>query len=281
MSTIVVTGASGLIGSRLVNYLKAKHDVIALSRRRLEGEGFTFVRGNFAEWEDLKQLDSYSIDGLVHLGAVIGGCIEREGILVNVEGTRSLLQYLASRGCRKMVLASSIAAIGFEREDFVPEHLPITEAHGCSDRHGYGVSKYLMEEITRYISRQKPELDIINVRLSSTQPGDKPPGLRDRGPWCLGGPTYMIVDDAVKLFSLAAESPVRPGLRIVNGVPSRIWSTVRTAEQLRHWYGDQVDLSYFEQPGNEYACLFDSTKAREEFGFEATRTLQVLEKLQK
>ncbi len=280
MSTILVTGASGLIGSQLVTELKNRHQVLALSRRQPPGEGFTYVRGDFACWEDLAQLDPYKIDGVVHLAAVTGGCLEREGILVNVEGSRVLLQYLASRGCQKMVLASSIAAIGFQRVDFIPDHLPITEEHGCRDRNGYGLSKYLMEEVTRYLSRQKPELDILNIRLSSAGTNEQPGGMIDRGPWSLGGPTYMVVEDAVTLFALAVESPRRPGLRIVNGVPSRIWSTVKTAAQLRHWYGDRVDRRYFEQRGHAYAGLFDATRAKAEFGFEATKTLAILDRVQ-
>ncbi len=281
MSTILITGASGLVGQRLVAALSGRHEIVAMSRRKPQGEGFTWVRGDFARWEDLSQLDAHSLDAVVHLAAVTGGCLEREGILVNVEGTRVLLQYLASHGCRKMVLASSIAVTGMQRLDFTPEHLPITESHGCHDRDGYGFSKYMMEEVTRYISRQKPELDIVNIRLSSTQAGGTPRDLADRHPWFFGASTYMVVEDSVRLFGLAVETPLKPGLRIVNGVCNRIWSTVKTVEQLRHWYGDALDLSYYETPGNEYASLFDASKAKEEFGFEATNTLDVLKKAQR
>ena len=151
MSTLLVTGASGLIGNRLVQQLSTKHTVIAMSRRKPQGDGFTYICGDFSQWEDLAQLDAYAIDAVVHLAAVTGGCSEREGILVNVEGTRVLLQYLAAHGCKKMVLASSIATVGFQRTDYVPEQLPIADEDGCQDRDGYGLSKYLMEEITRYL----------------------------------------------------------------------------------------------------------------------------------
>ncbi len=281
MNTILITGASGLIGSRLVQALKSRHDVIAMSRHRPEGNGFSYVRGDFSSWEDLAQLDEYSIDGAVHLGAVTGGCLEREGILVNVEGSRSLIQYLASHSCRKLVLASSIAAIGFQNTSFVPEHLPVTENHPCLDRDGYGVSKYLMEEVSRYISRQKTELDILNIRLSSTGTRrEVPDRMHERAEWCLGAPTYMVVDDAVNLFSLAIESPLKPGYRVVNGVADRWWSSTPTAEQLCHWWGGEVDVSYFERPGNEYANAFDSSRVKEALGFEASVTMDILKRLQ-
>jgi len=281
MSTILVTAASGLIGNLLIEELKSRHNVLTLSRHKPQGEGFTYIRGDFANWEDLSQLDEHKIDGVVHFAAVTGGCIEREGILVNVEGSRVLMQYVSERGCKKIVLASSIAAIGFQNKDFIPDHLPLPQSHGSYDRDGYGLSKYLMEEVARYISRQKPNLDILNIRLSSAgTKTDVPQNLRDHGPWCLGGPTYMVVDDAVQLFATAVEAPQKPGLRIVNGVPNRIWSTFKTADQLRHWWGDKVDTSYFEQPGNEYASIFDTTRLNEELKFSATKTLEILSGVQ-
>ena len=281
MSTILVTGASGFIGQALAPSLAERHDVICMSRRnpRL---GLPWVRGDFGAFEDLRALDGYEIDAVVHLAAVTGGCIEREGILVNVEGTRGLLQYLARRGCRKMVLASSIAAVGFQTTEYVPERLPIRDEDGCQDRDGYGLSKYLMEEVTRYLCRQKPELDILAIRLSSASTNDQvASGLRNHGPWCLGGITYMLVDDAVDLFAMAVEAPLKPGLRIVNGVCEKSWSAIPTAEQLRHWYGDRVDVSFYDRSGNRYASAYDTTRLKEELGFTAARTLAILEKVQR
>jgi nucleoside-diphosphate-sugar epimerase len=55
MSTILVTGASGLIGNLLIEELKPRHNVLALSRRKPKGEGLTYMRGDFANWEDLAQ----------------------------------------------------------------------------------------------------------------------------------------------------------------------------------------------------------------------------------
>ena len=87
MSTILVSGASGFIGKSLSRKLAENHQVICLSRKdpRL---GLPWVKGAFASFEDLTQIDSYQIDILVHLGAVTGGMTERDCVLVNVEGTR-------------------------------------------------------------------------------------------------------------------------------------------------------------------------------------------------
>ena len=36
-----------------------------------------------------------------------------------------------------------------------------------------------------------------------------------------------------------------------------MWATAPTADLLENWWGDQVDLSYFREPGNEYHGAYD------------------------
>ena len=279
MSTILVTGASGFIGKALAAALAPRHQVICLSRRTPGLADLPYIRGDFGAFEDLRQLDAYPIDVVIHLAAVTGGCLERDGILVNVEGTRCLMRYLMDRGCKKFVMASSIAAVGFQNTKFRPVQLPIPDEHPCLDRDGYGLSKYLMEEVTRYYQRQDETLDVINLRLSSVRPDDNPgqlTGIRPLGQWALGSITVMVLADAVRAFTLAAEAPYQPGVRILNATASRAWASAPTAAILRNWWGNAVDLAYFEQPGHAYAAAYDVSAIERELGFTATATLQFL-----
>ena len=194
MNKILITGASGFIGQALAQYMAANHEVICMSRKDPD-LGLPWIRGDFSSFEDLRQLDGLGIDVAVHLGAVTGGATERDCILVNMEGTRCLMRYLIDQGCTKFVNASSIAAIGFQNPAFRPQQVPIPDEHPCFDRHGYGLSKYLMEEITRYIQLQNQEIDVINLRLSSVCADVNPAPLRQPGPvgqWALGGITMMV-----------------------------------------------------------------------------------------
>lgn len=273
MSSILITGASGFIGKALAESMSARHDVVCMSRSRPEVD-LPWVRGSFWAFEDLRQLDSKEIGAVVHLAAVTGGGMEREQILVNVEGTRCLMRYLIDRGCRKFVMASSIAAVGFQSPKFRPLRVPLPDDHPCLDRNGYGLSKYLMEEITKYCQRQEPEVDVINLRLSTVCPDESLPPPRTVGPlgdWCLGGITIMARSDAVRAFTLAAESPHKPGVRVMNAVGPRAWVADPVAEILRHWWGDDVDVSYFEQPGREYDSVFEAGRIQAELGFVAER----------
>ena len=274
MSTVLITGASGFIGQALATSMSAEHEVLCMSRRN-PGLGLPWIRGNFGAFEDLRQLDEQTIDAVVHLGAVTGGCLERDGMLVNVEGTRCLMRYLMDRGCAKFVFASSIAVVGMQSVQFVPQRVPIPDEHPCLDRDGYGFAKYMMEKVTEYYSRQNPEIDVINLRLSSVQPDERlspPVDVRPLGQWALGSITVMARSDAVRAFTMAAESPHKPGVRIMNAVGPRAWVVAPVAEILRNWWGDKVDLSYYQQAGHEYDSVYDPGLIREELGFVAKKT---------
>jgi nucleoside-diphosphate-sugar epimerase len=271
VSRILVTGVSGFIGKALASALAERHDVVCMSRSALE-LGLPFVQGDFASFEDLRQLDSWKMDAVVHLAAVTGGAPERDGILVNVEGTRCLMCYLMERGCRKFVMASSIALVGMQNERFRPQHLPISDDHPCLDRDGYGFSKYLMEELTRYYQRQHEDLDIINLRLAAICPDDGMPPLKEVGPihqWALGSLTTMALSDAVCAFSLAVEAPHQQGVRIMNACGPKAWAKDPVADILRNWFGDEMDLSHFEQAGHEQDAVYTCSRIREELGFTA------------
>jgi nucleoside-diphosphate-sugar epimerase len=274
MSGILITGASGFIGRGLARSMAANHDVVCLSRHKPRDVDASFVRGKFDTFEDLLKLDPYDIDVLVHLAAVTGGCLESDCVQINVEGTRRLMRYLIDRGCRKFVMASSIAVVGFQSTKFRPLRLPIPDEHPCLDRDGYGLSKYLMEEITRYHQRQNEDIDVIDLRLSSVLPDDQMPEPRSTFPlrqWALGGITLMPRSDAVRAFTLAAEAPHKPGVRIMNTTCPKAWVAAPVADILRNWWGSEVDVSYYEQPGHEYDSVYDVSRIKAELGFVAER----------
>ncbi|MGI5869914.1 MAG: NAD-dependent epimerase/dehydratase family protein [Kiritimatiellia bacterium] len=270
MSTILLTGASGFIGSAALAELSKHHHVITLGRKALpQAPQQTHYIGRFSKFEDLRQLDAHRIDAVIHLAAVTGGCLERDGMQVNVEGTRCLMRYLIDRGCARFVLASSTAVVGFQSPAFRPLQLPIPDDHPCLDRDGYGFSKYLMEKVSEYYVRQNPRVDVVNLRFATVVPDDGMPpkvGVGPIGQWAVGSITMLPRSKAVHMLKLAVESPIKPGVRTMNAVSSAAWTSVPVAEVLRNWWGDSVDLSYFEKPGNEHASVFSNHLIVQEFG---------------
>jgi len=274
MSKILITGASGFVGRALARSMSAEHDIVCLSRHKPERVNAPFVRGKFHAFEDLQQLNPYHFDVAVHLASVLGDCLESDCVQVNVEGTRRLMRYLIDHNCRKFVMASSIAVVGFQSTKFRPLQLPIPDDHPCLDRDGYGFSKYLMEEITKYYQRQNEDIDVINLRLSTVSPDDRMPAPKKVCPleeWSLGGITQMALSDAVRAFTLAAEATYKPGVRIMNTASPKAWVADPVADILGNWWRNDVDVSYFEQLGHEYDSVYDVNRIEKELGFIAKR----------
>lgn len=272
----LITGASGLIGRALAAALASSRPVLALSRHRPDLEGVAFVQGDFTDEDDLRRClpPELCIEALVHLGAVTGGCPESEGMRVNVEGSRRLMRHLLQGGCRRFVLASSIAAVGFADPAFRPLQVPIPDDHPCLARDAYGLSKHLMEEVAGYLARQVEDLDVLCLRLASVADDARLPPPRQvhaLRPWALGGITVRALSDAVRLIRLALDAPPRPGLRVRNAAPSRAWVAAPVARFLEGWYGPEVDASAFLRPGHEFDSVFDVGRIGAELGFEASR----------
>jgi UDP-glucose 4-epimerase len=276
MSKILITGTSGFIGNALAKTIKenSDHDLICLSRSPTELPGAIKIRGDFSDPNELRKLDPHEgIDTLVHLAAVIGGSTEEDGLRVNVAGTHHLLRYLIERGCKKFVLASSIAAVGMQSVKFRPLQLPMPDEHPCLDRDGYGFSKYLMEEVTRYLSRQNESLDFINLRLASIAPDDRQLTPLQPGPvpvWGMGRISIMFLSDTVRCLIAAVEAPHNPGVRILNAVGSQSCTAVPVPDLMRSWYGneaDELDFSHYERTGREKDPVYDISRIREELGF--------------
>src|SRR5579871_6140291 len=109
----LVTGASGFIGSRIcLTLLERGHEVRGLVRdphkaAELRSRGVDLVQGDMQDAQSLRT----AVDGVecvYHTAAVVGDWPDpAHSKLVNVEGTRSLLEASADAGVRRFVHISS------------------------------------------------------------------------------------------------------------------------------------------------------------------------------
>ncbi len=117
-----VTGGSGFIGTHVVRKLIARGDeVIAVARSeksatKLAALGADVVRGDIADSEHkvLIQASMRGVDVVYHLASwyAIGVQDQIKMALINVEGTRNILETAYELGVPKIVYTSSIVVLG-------------------------------------------------------------------------------------------------------------------------------------------------------------------------
>ena len=118
MSTIVVTGAAGLVGRNLVRELhQAGHRVVAIARSARPDtwpEGSKWVRADLAEPAGYRDALA-GAHAVVHVAATTGKARPAVYERNNVQATRALLQASAAAGVARFVFISSIAAAFADR----------------------------------------------------------------------------------------------------------------------------------------------------------------------
>jgi len=170
---ILVTGAAGFLGCRLIHSLLAGgpgvrrvSTVIAadtsrspIEDPRVDCRVGTIVDGNFVD----SLLDA-DVHVVYHLAAVLSGQSEAEfdtGMRVNVEGTRGLLEACRARGTApRFVFSSTVAVFGGDLPPVVPETLALRP------QTSYGVGKAIAELLVGEYSR-RGFIDGVACRLAT------------------------------------------------------------------------------------------------------------------
>lgn len=110
---IAITGATGFIGSNLIDKLRrANYSIRALTRtpKKHTYQGVTWITGTLQDTDALTELCT-NVDAVIHCAAVVRGNSLDYFRTTNVRGTQLLLQVLKQTGfCGKFLLLSSLAA---------------------------------------------------------------------------------------------------------------------------------------------------------------------------
>jgi dihydroflavonol-4-reductase len=155
--TVLVTGATGFVGSAVVRRLVASSVAVrALVRpgsnqRNLEGLPVTVVTGDLTDPASLQRALA-GCKGLFHVAADYRLWVRDPAAMyhTNVEGTRALLQAAARAGLERIVYTSSVATLGL-RADGQPSDED-TESSLADMIGHYKRSKYLAEEVVRELA---------------------------------------------------------------------------------------------------------------------------------
>ncbi len=170
MTTAIVTGGAGFIGSHLVDALLAENISVRVIDNYSTGrpENLAHVAGqvelveaDFAKsgsWQKLFQ----DTDWVFHLGALadIVPSIQRptDYFQANVDGTFNVLEAAKNAGVKRFVYAASSSCYG------IPDKYPTSEAAEISPQYPYALTKRLGEELVLHWA-QLYHLPAIALRL--------------------------------------------------------------------------------------------------------------------
>jgi nucleoside-diphosphate-sugar epimerase len=155
--TILVTGASGFIGSNVTRrLLQAGAKVRALVRNPakatpLQDEGATIIVGDLTNVDSLRQA-LQRVQLVFHLAAVMGNESQPEAYFraVNVEGTRALAELALEANVDRFIHTSTVAVYGMAAQPNTTERSP-----HCISHEPYTDSKLETEEQVRRMVKEK------------------------------------------------------------------------------------------------------------------------------
>jgi nucleoside-diphosphate-sugar epimerase len=271
---VVCTGGSGRLGRYVTEDLRGRCELTVLDVRPCEAPGVRFVAGSITDRAALEQAFAGQ-DAVVHLAAIPNPRTAPADVTfnTNVQGTFNVLQAAEEAGVRRVVVASSDAALGlhYNPPGYGPQYLPIDEAHPLRPVEFYSLSKEATEAICRsYANRGKVE--VLAIRPTHIVFPPEYPELEARGAdvqnyhlW-----TYVSPEDVAQGFRRALEVARVPYQAFFISAADGL-NTRPTLDMLRERYGRLPEIrnpEYFRR--NPLASVLDISRAQQVLGFEPT-----------
>jgi UDP-glucose 4-epimerase len=269
---VLVTGGFGRLGRYVTDILRKRCDLTVLDVTSAQRPEICSIQANVTDYEALKE-SFRGQEAIIHLAAIPNPRAAPADVTfqINVQGTWAVLQAAEDCGVKRIVVASSDAALGlhYNPPGWGPQYLPIDESHPLRPVDFYSLSKECTESICRaYANRGK--LEVIVLRPTHIVFPAEYPELEARGAdvqnyhlW-----TYIAAEDVARGFCCALDSSrgdhATYFLTAKDGLNTR-----PTMELLRERYGVPPpirDTRYFEnQP---CASLLDGRRASDLLGFD-------------
>jgi UDP-glucose 4-epimerase len=273
---VLVTGANGRLGRRLVAALQEKpeYEVVAVGGTSASADQ-PCSRIDLADFDDLDRVvQDVRPDAIVHLAGIVGARCDDDPAAaerVNVQGTRILAQALARRSKTRFIFASTAAVYG----DAVSG--PLSESAADAPSSVYGRQKLRAEHVLAGVADASAgaltvvALRIFNVfgpgfdaslveRLRLSTPS-RPVELRAIDEFVRD---YVHVDDVVDAIARALSVELTAAISVIN-VGSGVGVTSR---QLVESLSRVSPVYYSEEPGRPSSSVADIRRARALLGFD-------------
>jgi UDP-glucose 4-epimerase len=292
VTTLLVTGGAGFIGSHLCDRLLAEgHRVVAvddlssgrianLTEARGYGKDFTFFNMDVRAEGLLPLFERHRPEVVMHVAAQpeVPASVKDpvRDASINIMGLLNVLECAVSTGVRKVVYAASGGTLYGE-----PRKLPVKETASGRPASPYGISKKVAIDYLAFYERyrgiaytalalanvygprQDPhgEAGVVAIFATKMLAGDAPTIFGD------GDQTrdYVFVDDVVHAFALAAERGDGRLLNVGTGVETSVNGLFRMLAEITGFAGQP--LTGPERPGDLRRSVLDPTLASTAIGW--------------
>lgn len=231
MKTILITGATGDVGSHLRRELAGRYRLRLTDRRSLKKQkGETFIRADIAKMADALRITK-GVDAVVHLGAYAVEGPWPAILQANIVGCYNVLEAARRNGVKRFVFPTSNHAVGFYRRDETIDHRVYPKPDSR-----YGVSKVFGEALGSLYA-DKYGMEVLMIRIGNVNP--KPIDKRRLSIW-------LSPRDLAQLVSIGIE---RPGIRfeIVYGISGNQRAWYDNSNATRLGYRPQDDSEDFAE----------------------------------
>jgi uronate dehydrogenase len=263
--TILITGATGVVGRQLAADLAPTRSLRTFSRSASARAGVPHTCGDIRDFDTLLAA-SNGVDTVIHLSGFLEDLDPLETLEVNLRGTYHVLEAARLQGASRVVFASSIAVTGCLTESFIPDLLPIREEDACRPASAYAAGKLAAETLCDMYSRRYG-LTTIALRFAGVQHPETwtaPLWENERCPilW-----TWISLGDLSRAIQAAIDVPIRGSLLAT--VAAADACSFRPTRELAHSFcpGAVIRGNPEEETGEERWPMFSIRRARDYLGW--------------
>jgi uronate dehydrogenase len=239
MKTVLITGATGDVGTHLARELAGKYKLRLSDRRPIKAKNF--MKADISKMADALRITK-GVDAIVHLGGYSVEGPWEQILQANIIGCYNVFEAARRNGVKRILFPTSNHAVGFYRRDQTIDHRVYIKPDSR-----YGVSKVFGEALGSLYA-DKYGMEVFMMRIGNVNP--KPIDKRRLSIW-------FSPRDLAQLVSIGID---RPGIKfeIVYGISKNKRAWYDNSNAYRLGYQPQDDSEIYagevlkdEKPGGD------------------------------